>query len=126
MTSVQTKKRHTSPETQEQPARGAEKTLLALYPFFLPPSTNRRLIFRLYTTPCPAYTEGLGPEKETGNQGANCSGHVHKYQCVFTAISLYPHPYMKLLKNLPRTPFPPSRLIKNKFPSLQLSDFPFI
>lgn len=88
MTSVHTKKRHTSPETQEQPARGAEKTPLALYPFFLPPSTNRRLIFRLYTTPCPAYTKRLGSVKETGNPGADCSGYVRKYQCVFISISL--------------------------------------
>lgn len=65
-------------------------------------------------------------ERETGNQGVDCSGYTYKYQCVFMSISLYPHHYMKLLKNLPSTLFPPTRLIKDKFPSLQLNDFPFI
>lgn len=56
MTSIQTQKKAHKLEEQKKP-------LLALYPFFLPPSSKRCLIFHLYTTPCPAYTKRLGSEK---------------------------------------------------------------
>lgn len=81
-----------------------KKPLLALYPFFLPPSTNKHFIFHLYTTLCPTYTKRLGSERDRQVTKGQTAVGICINTSVFISISIYlPTPTPPLYETL-KTP----------------------